>query len=409
MYYKRTLEPRLRGLAGMYSCVLVTGIRQAGKTELVRHSFPGHEWVLLDRAGIVSEARSDPALFLRNHPPPCIFGEVQRVPELFLELKDFIDQNNPGRGEIILTGSQLLQMMKEASESLAGRVGILELSGMTPSELRADEQTPNSLAEWLQSPPVGRRFPWPLPPADMVFRGGFPRMVLAEYSPDDATVAQRLSDYIQTFLTRDLRDLAEISDLGRFERFLRFVANTSARLLNVEALARESGIPQGTIHDWLSVLEAAFVIRRIPGYSRQVTKREVKRPKLILCDSGLLLHLLGFRASDLARESPSFGAAFETLCAHALFALLSREGIRPPVYHWRSGERDEVDFVVELTSDMTIPIECKLTGQPSAADAQGIQRFLQIHGVKGPGVVISAQEDCFWLTPNVLHIPLSAL
>jgi predicted AAA+ superfamily ATPase len=83
--------------------------------------------------------------------------------------------------------------------------------------------------------------------------------------------------------------------------------------------------------------------------------------------------------------------------------------VLPPVYHWRSGERDEVDFVVELTSDMTIPIECKLTGQPSAADAQGIQRFLQIHGVKGPGVVISAQEDCFWLTPNVLHIPLSAL
>jgi len=90
-------------------------------------------------------------------------------------------------------------------------------------------------------------------------------------------------------------------------------------------------------------------------------------------------------------------------------ALLSREGVRPPVHHWRSGERDEVDFVIELTADMTIPVECKLTAQPSAADAQGIQRLLQIHEAKGPGVVILAQEDCFWLTPNVLHIPLSAL
>lgn len=409
MYYKRTLEPRLATLAGMYSCVLVTGIRQAGKTELVRHCFPEHEWVLLDRAGVVSEARSDPGLFLRNHPSPCIFDEVQRVPELFPELKDLIDRSAPGPGGIILTGSQPLQLMKEVSESLAGRVGILELSGMTPTELLAGEQSPNSLAEWLQNPPIGRRFPWPLPPAEMVFRGGFPRMLLSEHSPNDTSVAQRLSDYIQTFLTRDLRDLAEISNLGRFERFLRFVANTSARLLNVESLARDSGIPQSTIHDWVSILEAAFVIRRIPGYSKKVTKREVKRPKLLLCDSGLLLHLLGYRASNLAYESPSFGAAFETFCAHALFALLSRDGLRPPVYHWRSGERDEVDFVIELNPEMLIPIECKLTGKPSPADAEGIQRFLQLHEVRGPGIVVSACEDCFWLTTNVLHIPLSAL
>ena len=130
---------------------------------------------------------------------------------------------------------------------------------------------------------------------------------------------------------------------------------------------------------------------------------------MILCDSGLLLHLLGYRSSDSAQQSPSFGAAFETLCAHALFALLSREGIRPPFYHWRSGERDEVDFVIELTPEMTIPIECKLTGQPSAGDAEGVERFLRIHELAGPGVVRSVREECFWLTSRVLHIPLSAL
>lgn len=130
---------------------------------------------------------------------------------------------------------------------------------------------------------------------------------------------------------------------------------------------------------------------------------------LLPSDSGLLLRLDGYRPSELARESPAFDAAFETSCAQAVLALLSREGVRAPVFHWRSGEKDEVDLVVELTPERIVPIECKFSAHPAAADMGGIQRFLARHETKGPGMLISAHEDCFWLTPEVLHVPLSAL
>jgi predicted AAA+ superfamily ATPase len=410
MYKIRNIETRVRSVATLYKAILVTGVRQIGKTSLVRHVFPKHRWVSLDRASTLAEAVHQPGLFLQNNPPPCIFDEVQRAPGLFLELKDIIDTQNLSPGSIVLTGSQPLQLMRGVSESLAGRIGIIEMSGMTPSE-SADiaVSAPTNLLNWITAPPIGSRFPWQMAPAELVFRGGFPAMALSQSSPDEIAVSQRLGDYVQTFLTRDLRDLSQISDLGRFEKFLRFVANTSARLLNVESLSRESGIPQSTVYDWLSVLEAAYVIRKLPGFCGQLPKREAKRSKLLLCDSGLLLHLLGYRSRDLAQQAPVFGSAFETCVGQAIQSLLNREGARVPMYHWRAGERDEVDFVVELTPDMVVPIECKLGAEISSWDLRGLHAFRKLHPSTAPGVIISSGEDCYWIEKDILHIPLSAL
>lgn len=420
MYYYRSITSKLEKIASLYKAVLVTGVRQAGKTELVRHCFDTHTWTLLDRAAVISEAKRDPALFIQNHPTPCIYDEVQRVPELFLELKDLIDSKQLPNGSVVLSGSQPLALMKAVSDSLAGRIGIVELFPMTPAEVAKETATDTqkntapkhplrTFSNWLEHPPLGQRFPWKMATAEAVFRGGFPAMALLEHSPDQNAAAQRLSDYVQTFLSRDLRDLSAVSDLGRFEKFLRFIANTSGRLLNIELLSRDSGIPQSTIQDWLSILEAAYIVKLLPGYHSTLTKRETKRPKLVLCDSGLMLHLLGYRNVALASESPNFGAAFITMGIQAVLSTINQDSVRPPVYHWRKGEKNEVDMVVELTPEAIIPIEFKYTAHPTIEDVAAIIKFQKIYSRCKTGILITTCEECFKLSENVLHIPLSAL
>lgn len=409
MYIPRISTHKIKKLASLYPIVLVTGARQTGKTELVKHIFPRHQWVLLDKAALIEQAKNDPALFLQNHPWPVIIDEIQRAPELFLEIKSLVDENNPPKGSIILTGSQPFSLIKEVSDSLAGRIGILSLPGMLCSELFRPEQKPFNLEKWLYSPPIGGNFPWKETPLEFLLRGSFPAMALKMHSPHETDAAIRLNDYIQTYLNRDLRELAQVKNLGRFERFLRYFAACSGKTVNLNAIARDIQIPQTTLQEWISLLQAAHLYWELPAFHPNPTKREAKRPKSIMCDAGLILNLLGYQNHNQIKHAPVLGAVFETAAINAVKSLALCEPISIPLYHWRLRDQDEVDLVITWSNSDLFPVEIKLTANPMKKSLSGLLKFMHTFKNFKKGIVISTNEECFYIQKNVLHIPLSAI
>lgn len=407
----RRISQKLRRVAELYPAVLVTGPRQTGKTTLARHLFPEHEWILFDDLLLAEQASHDPKLFLQNNRPPFILDEVQRVPNLFLSLKAFIDKHAPPPGSIILTGSQPLPLMKLAGESLAGRVGILELLPMTPSEMFQHESRFWEFSRWVEEPPIGVEFPWSVAPFEVLQRGGLPKMGLHYYSATAEDVSQRQHDYIQTYLTKDLRDLSNVSDLGRFERFLRILGTASGRILDLSDIANQAGVPQGTAHDWYSLLQSSYVAWQSLAYSGNLGKRERKRPKNFIFDSGVLCSLLNIREPQQLEKNPLSGRIMETAAAHCLRSALFTSGTSSkPILHWNFQNKHEVDFIIELGPNQLIPIEVKLSAHPDLSDCRGLLEFHKNYrkNVSLSGV-ISTYEKCFWLDDEILHIPLSGL
>ncbi|MEZ4753783.1 MAG: ATP-binding protein [Bdellovibrionota bacterium] len=409
-FHKRKISKKLSHLSTLYPAILVSGPRQTGKTELVKRHFPDHKWILLDNALLSEEANNDPNLFLQNNSPPFILDEIQKAPKLFPAIKDYIDRNKPEFGNIILTGSQPLQLMNLVSESLAGRIGLLELLPMTPSELFETKTYEFSFNDWIKNPPIGEVFKWKIPPYEFLLRGGFPRMGLRDQSPSVSDSSIRLNDYIQTYLSKDLRDLSSINDLGRFERFLRTLSTSSGKITELSALARQADLPQGTAHDWLSILQASLIYWSVQGYSGNKNKRERKRPKGFLIDSGLTCNLLNVSSSESLQNNPLTGFIMETAVANCIRSLLYNSSTStPPLFYWNYKNEQEVDLVVEGELNALYPIEIKATGTP-AKSYPGLDAFSQRYSDQvSLRMVITTNERCYWIDENTLHIPLSAL
>ncbi len=407
MYLERHISSKVLAISQLYSVVLITGPRQVGKSELARRLFPNHKWVLLDSLSLVEQAKNDPALFIKNNPPPAIYDEVQRAPELFLEIKDQVDRGVAGKADFVLTGSEPLPLMKRASESLAGRVGIVELAPMTISETHSRPKI--DLLKLFDSPPLGIKFPINNTPLQILLRGGFPAMAIKEHSPSLEDVTQRFSDYVQTYLTKDLRELSGVKDLGRFERFLRLAATYSGKLLNVNEFSSTTGIPGTTLHDWLGILEASELLYQVRPSQTNLVKRETKRTKLLLCDSGLTLFLMGFFSEKQIESSPLLGTVFETFVANSLRALINCERSRIEILHWRQADTNEVDFILELDMETHIPIELKLTGKPSKEHIVGMKELMSYDKKAKNGILITTYEECFWIDQHILHLPWGAL
>lgn len=406
MYYQRLLQPKLIKLGKMYPVVLVTGPRQTGKTELIRHEFPDHRWVLLDSPQLISQAKEDPELFLINRPAPIFLDEIQRTKELFLQIKSNVDLNKSKSASYLLSGSQPFKLMANVSESLAGRIGILELLPFTPSEITQRSDRVTDLETLFKAPPIGSHASLRYPPNESMLRGGFPAMALPEISETENEASQRLRDYILTFVTKDVREISAIKDLGGFEKFLRTLAIHSSKILNLSEIGRSIGLKQSTLSEWQSILEASYLIWRIPGYTRKIGKRESKLPKLVLIDCGLQASLLGYEKSRQVDVSPLKGAIFETAALNAIRSTIARD---KNVYYWRQNEDCEVDCVIELSFDDPIPVEIKHTSKPNSDDLTGIRAFIKAYPQTRFGILVSLAEECFWLDKNILHLPFGML
>ncbi|GMV44549.1 MAG: hypothetical protein AMXMBFR64_62650 [Myxococcales bacterium] len=328
--------------------MLVTGPRQIGKTRLVRATFPDHAYVSLDLPSEAALADEDPAAFLRRNPPPLVVDEVQYAPGLFRHLKAAIDHHRDQPGQFILTGSQRLPLMSNVTESLAGRVDVIELEGLTWNEIRAAR--PGTTLE------------------EAVVRGGFPEL----YEKPELEADAWFRSYVATCLERDVRQLHAVGSLRDFERLLRAAALRTAGLLNKADLARDVGVSGPTAAAWLSVLQATGHVTLLEPWFSNATRSLTKSPKLYLSDSGLCAFLVGLHSPAELDASPLGGSLFETFA----FSQLRRAQVNGhggwSLWFWRDRSK-EADFLLHRAGRFDLA-DAKLSTHPSARDTQPLRR-----------------------------------
>ena len=355
-YFSRDLAPSVQRLAAHFPAVVVTGARQTGKTTLLTKLFPDHHYVSLDLPAEAQLAEEDPRTFLDRHPPPLLVDEVQYAPKLFRHLKVEIDADRNANGRFILTGSQKLSLMREVSDSLAGRCGVVELEGLTARELG----------------PVFTSREAAGGPAEVLIRGFMPQLW--------KDLALRPADYFRsyqaTYLERDVRQLLNVASLRDFDRFMRATAVRSGQLLNRTELGKEVGVSAKTVNAWLGVLEATNQITLLEPYFVNVGKRLAKTPKLYFNDVGLLCFLLGLSREAIS-ESYLIGPIWETFLFGELRKHLRIDAPEATVWFYRDQSR-EVDFVIDRDGQLTLA-ESKWKELPTARDfgqAMAVQALL---------------------------------
>src|ERR1039457_3003728 len=374
MWIVRDVEGRLKRSAKTRPVIVLTGARQTGKTSTFRYLFPDYAFVSIDLPTEAEQAEKEPGRFLQRHPPPVIIDEVQYAPGLFRHLKIAVDAHRARNGQFLLTGSQKFTLMKNVSESLAGRVDIMELETLSFAEIR--EALPETQLEAA------------------IVRGGFPEL----YANPDIDPVAFYNSYLATYLARDVRALTNVGNLRDFERFLRACALRSANLLNKADLARDVGIAPSTANQWLSMLEASGqAVLLEPWFSNRV-KSMVKSPKLYLADTGLLCALLNIRSEEALRQSPAAGAVWETFVFAQLRhreRLAERAG---SLFFWRDRTR-EVDFVVDSGGRLEL-FEAKWTELPDASDTVNLD---YVRNAAGKSRVASGAVVC--RTPHSFPLP----
>ncbi len=383
--YLRTLEPRLRTLVTTFPAVFLTGPRQSGKTTLARTTFPEFEYLSLEDLQNRQEVQEDPRGFLRRLEGKrgVILDEVQRTPDLFSYLQAFLDEERGG--PLVLTGSQNFLLAERISQSLAGRVAILELLPFSVAELAG---RPALLPEELAEPASRSEDKPPFLLEEILFRGLYPRIHDRQL---DAAVW--LDGYLRTYIERDVRQLTNIGNLEAFSRFLALCAGRSGQLLNSSALATEAGISHPTARHWISVLQASYIVLLLKPHHENFNKRLVKTPKLYFLDAGLLCHALGLRRPEDVRLHPLRGAIFETFVVSELYKMFLHQGQPAPLYFWRDSSGHEVDALLDLGT-RRIPVEVK-AGQTLAGDVfRGLDYYLELAGGE-TGVLVYGGEETY--------------
>ncbi len=336
----RQIDTAARKLVQGFPVLAITGPRQSGKTTLARALYPDRPYVTLEDPEQRLFAREDPKGFLARFVQGAILDEVQNVPELFSYLQGLVDQRQL-MGDFILTGSQQFGLISQITQSLAGRVGLIQLLPFSVAELRASGKLPATLD-------------------DCLCHGGYPSLYDRTLTP-----AQWLPHYISTYLERDVRQQLAIRNLSQFQRFLRLCAARTGQLLNQSSLAVECGISHTTVREWLSVLEASYIITLLPPYHRNFGKRLVKTPKLYFLDVGLAAWLLSIRDSASMNIHAQRGALFETLLISEWIKHQFNQAQPAELYFWRDHVGHEVDLVYEINGEIqTVEFKSGATFNP---------------------------------------------
>jgi predicted AAA+ superfamily ATPase len=370
MWIARDVETRLIHSAKTRPAVVLTGARQTGKTSTFLRLFPTHSFVSLDLPTEADQAERDPKIFLQRHPPPVIIDEVQYAPGLFRHLKAEIDATRSINGRFLLTGSQKFSLMKNVSESLAGRVDLVELETLSMTEII--QSLPETVMERV------------------IVRGGFPEL----YANFDIDPVAFYNSYLATYLERDVRGLSNVGSLRDFERFLRACALRSANLLNKADLARDVGISPSTANQWLSMLQASGQVVLLEPWFSNRTSSIVKSPKLYLADTGLLCALLNIRSEEELWQSPAAGAVWETFVFAQLRARERRARRFGSLFFWRDRTR-EVDFLIDTAGKIEL-YEAKWAELPRIGDTVNLEFVRKLLGQQVvSGTVVSRTPNSF--------------
>ena len=328
----RNIAETCRRLWGLYPILTVTGPRQSGKTTLVKDLFKDCEYVNLEQPDIRDEAIADARGFLARHPAPAIFDEVQNTPELVRYLQVMVDEMG-GVSHYVLTGSHQPALQEVVSQSLAGRTGLVELLPLSISELKSAGYA-KTRDQWM-------------------FDGFMPRLYVSKLTP-----TQLFADYFKTYVERDVRRLVNVKDLILFERFVTLLAGRVGQIVSFSALAGETGVSATTIANWISILEASFLIFRLPPHFNNISKRLVKSPKIYFTEVGLAAYLLGIETSQQLARDPLRGNLFENLVMSEARKQFTNRGRDPRMEFYRTEKGFEIDLILGRGANVR-PIEVK--------------------------------------------------
>lgn len=402
---RRFLGPSILAASATFPVLLVTGARQVGKTTLLRAvAEPERRYVTLDDPLQLRLAREDPALFLQTWTPPVLIDEIQYAPELLPHIKMAVDQHGPrggSRGSYWLTGSQPFHLMQGVSESLAGRVAVLPLLGLSSREAQAlpDAGPFLPLRDAVQARQASARRCDLVGLYAQIWRGSYPALVANPAMDRDLFYAS----YLQTYLQRDVRDLARVGDQTAFLRFLRAAAARTAQLLNMAELARDADVAPNTAKHWLSVLEASGIAWLLPPWSSNLTKRLTKTPKLYLLDTGLAAWLTQWTSPQTLEAGAMSGAIFETWVLTQILKSHRHAGRQTSLYYYRDKDQREIDLLIEADGRLH-PVECKKSASPGASALAGMRTLAGTGAPLGDGAVVCMVPDALPLTGAAIPV-----
>lgn len=414
-YIKRSIEDRILDAEKSFKAVLVTGARQAGKSTVLKRLFPERRYVTFDDPFLEEQARVDTGMFMALNQPPVIFDEVQRVPDIFRYIKMKCDGSEE-RGLFCLSGSQPFRLMQNVSESLSGRVCIVELSPLSLREIQRDTfnkpflPTMEYIAERHQTAKAPANI-W-----EIIHRGGYPEL----YQYPDLDWQAFYGSYVKTYLERDVRELSAVQDLDAFRRFMVAVAARTGQLLNYSNIADEISKDVTTVKNWISILEASGIVYILEPFTPAVLKRAIKTPKLYFRDTGLACYLTRWLTPDTLAYGAMAGNIFETYVISELLKSYANRGIdyRYCVSYYRGKDKMktkkngmiaetecEIDFIIE-ENGVLYPIEIKKNTSGKASVTSAFPVLDKVGDKKrGTGAVISMCPQPGRLRENVLEIP----
>ncbi len=391
-FISRHAESAIKRLADSYPAVLVTGARQTGKTTLLKKmtdslSVP---YITFDDPMEEASAKNDPKTFIEFHPEPYVFDEVQYVPDLFRHLKIEIDKNRHS-GMYFLTGSQQFALMEKATESLSGRVGIVQLYPLSAREIRNDSFRKNFIPskkyilernKSLQKKSFSVQETW-----KRIFLGGYPEVIKGVVSPKDF-----YAGYLKTYIERDIRRLTQVADETQFIQFISVAAARTGQLVNYGDMAKECGISEVTAKKWLSLLVTSGIVFLLRPYSANVEKRVVKTPKLYFMDTGLAAYLTRWTSPEVMQSGAMSGMFFETYVVSEIIKSFTNNGEDAPIYFYRDKDKVEIDLLIEENNTL-YPVEIKKTAAPNSEDAKNLYIASRIKNVKIGQSVILCNTD----------------
>ncbi|MDR1204698.1 MAG: ATP-binding protein [Peptococcaceae bacterium] len=407
MLYKRHADEAIHKLSKMFGSILVTGARQVGKTTLLREVAGDVGYVTLDDKIQLVNAIERSGTFFKDNPPPVFVDEVQYAPNLFPQIKIILDKEKK-KGQFYLSGSQQFEMMKNVGESLAGRLGILNLPGLSLRELYGVSfRDPFLPADGYFA--NRRKDKADIPYADVwniIHRGSFPELC----ANPDFDWRMFYAAYVKTYIERDVRDLTQVGDEVKFTRFMMVTASRTGQLLNLASLARDVGVSQPTAERWLSILIASNLAVLLRPYYNNITKRTVKTPKLYFLDTGLAAYLTRWTTADVLKNGAMAGAFFETFIISEIIKSYCNRGILDlPLYFYRDRDGNEIDLLIE-DSGTFYPIEIKKHADPDKSDVAKFNILDKIPGIRrGQGGVVCLYDNLATLRGNDKAIPIALL
>ena len=406
-YIKRSLERKFLHLSAFFKAVLVTGARQVGKTTMLRHLAEGQNrtYVTLDNLMARDLAKRDPVLFFQTYKPPIIIDEVQYAPELFSQIKIICDQSEE-TGLFWLTGSQQFAMMKNIRETLAGRIGVLELYSLTKNEKDSvifDNELDFSLG-CLQARQAQVMKNNVVEVFEHIWRGGMPQVIHA-----DAEQRQEYySAYVNTYLMRDAAELGGITDVLRFAKFLTACAALVSQLINYKTLAEAVEIAQPTAKEWLRLLESMGIVYLLKPYANNALKRLIKTAKLYFCDTGLAAHLSMWLTRDTLMNGAAAGHFFENYVVAELLKNYAYAQNKANMTFYQDANAKEIDIFVEQ-NNLVHPLEIKKSANPDRREVKKFAVLEKASIAQGCGGIICMCEEVIPIDAKNCFIPCNLI